>query len=250
MTQKRLHQHDTNARNRIFYDQLWSGAELTQPERFNTWPLISGLLGVSPQRLEIGPGLRPRLPIAGSYFIDISPPVIEQLTMQGGIAAASDSARLPFKDQSFELVCAFDLIEHADNDRQLLEEVGRVLKNDGTFILSVPLHAGLWTEFDAFVGHVRRYDPDELALLLAEYGLVLQASAVYGMQPASPQLAALGVWWLTHFRREALWCYNRLLLPLAMAFQKRLKFVDGLVCPANVDEVVLVCRKQTPCPAC
>lgn len=248
MTEKRLHQHDTTTRNRIFYDQLWSAAELTQPERFNTWPLISGLLGVSPQRLEIGPGLRPRLPISGSYFIDISPPVIEQLTMQGGIAAASDSARLPFKDQSFELVCAFDLIEHADNDRQLLGEVVRVLKDDGLFIFSVPLHARLWTEFDAFVGHVRRYDPDDLAALLAEHDLVLQRSAVYGMQPSSPRLINFGLWWLKHFRREALWWYNRLLLPLGIFFQKPLKFVDGLINGATVDEIILVCRKQAVSP--
>lgn len=240
--------HDTNARNRLFYDQLWSDTELSRPEGFNTWPLISGLLSVSPGRLEIGPGLRPRLPISGSYFVDISPPAVEKLTMHGGIAAAADSTSLPFKDQTFELVCAFDLLEHADNDRLVLTEVGRVLKDDGTFILSVPLHAGLWTEFDAFVGHVRRYDPDELATLLAEHDLVLQASAVYGMQPASPRLVAFGVWWLTHFRREALWCYNRLLLPLAMAFQKKLEFVDGLVCSVNVDEVILVCRKQVVAP--
>lgn len=241
---------DTNARNRLFYDELWSKSDLTQPERFNTWPLISGLLGVSPRRLEIGPGLRPRLPIAGSYFVDISPPVIEKLTRHGGIAASSDTVTLPFNDKSFELVCAFDLIEHADNDRQLLGEVGRVLKDNGVFIFSVPLHAGLWTAFDDFVGHVRRYDPDVLPTLLAEHDLVLQESAVYGMQPSSPRLVNFGLWWLKHFRSEALWLYSRLLLPLGIFFQKPLKFGDGLINAVNVDEIILVCRKQPISPVC
>ncbi len=67
---------DVVAVNREFYDALWSDAKLQPPERFNTWPLISGLLAASPARLEIGPGLRPRLPIAGTHFLDISSPVI------------------------------------------------------------------------------------------------------------------------------------------------------------------------------
>ncbi len=237
--------HDSTAINRHFYDALWSGTELTRPDCFNTWPLISGLLRLSPRRLELGPGLRPRLPLLGSYFIDLSPPVITQLTAHGAIAAAADCVGLPFKDNKFELVCAFDLLEHADDDRQILEEVSRVLKEDGVFIFSVPLHARLWTKFDDLVGHVRRYDPDDLTGMLAMYGLVLKKSAVYGMQPSSPSLVNFGLWWLENFRKEALWCYNRLLMPLGLFFQKKLEFVDGLISAADADEIVLVCRKQT-----
>lgn len=237
--------HDSTAVNRNFYDALWSGTELARPDRFNTWPLISGLLRLSPRRLELGPGLRPRLPLTGSYFIDISPQAIRKLSAHGGIAAEANCAGLPFKDNKFELVCAFDLLEHADDDRQILEEVSRVLKEEGVFIFSVPLHAGLWTKFDDLVGHVRRYDPDALTSLLAMYSLVLEKSAVYGMQPASPRLVNFGLWWLEHFRKEALWCYNRVLMPLGIFFQKRLTFVDGLISAADADEIVLVCRKQT-----
>ena len=57
---------------------------LERPDGFNTWPLVSGLLGVAPERLEIGPGLRPRLPIAGTHFLDISAPAIERLRARGG----------------------------------------------------------------------------------------------------------------------------------------------------------------------
>lgn len=236
--------HDGTAINRDFYNALWSGTELVSADRFNTWPLVSGLLARSPRRLELGPGLRPRLPVLGSYFIDISPPVIRQLAARGGIATEADSAGLPFKDGKFELVCAFDLLEHIDDDRKLLGEVSRVLKDGGVFIVSFPLHARLWTRFDEIAGHLRRYDPATVAALLAEHGLVLQKSAVYGMQPSSPRLVHFGLWWLENFRKEALWWYNRVLMPLGLLFQKRLEFVDGLVDAADVDEVVLVCRKQ------
>src|SRR6478752_4084519 len=47
-------QHDRNDRelletNRRFYDPLWEDARLVDPERFNTWPLVSSLLPVSPR---------------------------------------------------------------------------------------------------------------------------------------------------------------------------------------------------------
>ncbi len=51
---------------------------------------VSELLPSVPARLEIGPGLRPRLPIAGTHFLDISPPAIERLNAQGGFAVPGE----------------------------------------------------------------------------------------------------------------------------------------------------------------
>ncbi|MBI1921724.1 MAG: class I SAM-dependent methyltransferase [Geobacter sp.] len=239
-----LNTRDSNAINRDFYDALWSESRLERPDRFNTWPLISDILPLAPARLEIGPGLRPRLPIPGTSFIDISPPAIQQLTARGGIALSGEITDLPFGNGKFDLVCAFDVIEHVEEDRRVFGEVSRVLKEGGYFIFSVPLHAGLWTKFDEFAGHVRRYDPADLAALLAAHELKLERSAAYGMQPANPRLLDFGLWWLKNRRREAMWWYNKVLMPLGMFFQKRLEFVDGLVDSPGVDEIVLVCRKR------
>ena len=244
-TTMRVNMRDSTAANRNFYDVLWSETHLERPDRFNTWPLISDYLQAAPVRLEIGPGLRPRLPISGTHFVDISPPVIERLGTSGGIATLGDITELPFSDGTFELVAAFDVVEHAEDDRRIFGEVSRVLKEGGILIFSVPLHAGLWTEFDEFVGHVRRYDPADLLALLAVHDLVLERSAAYGMQPSNPRLLNFGLWWLKNRRREAMWWYNRVLLPLGMRFQKQLKFVAGLIDAPGIDEIVLVCRKQS-----
>src|ERR1700691_1028552 len=109
--------------NRQFYDALWWKANLQQPDRFNTWPLVSGLLPLAPARLELGPGLLPRLPIAGTHFIDISAPAIAQLNARGGIAVPGEIGVLPFGDRAFDLVCAFDVIEHVVDDRLVFGEV-------------------------------------------------------------------------------------------------------------------------------
>jgi SAM-dependent methyltransferase len=229
--------------NRRFYDALWRKARLERPDGFNTWPLVSELLPRAPARLEIGPGLRPRLPIAGTHFIDISAPVIERLNARGGIAVPGEIGALPFSDREFDLVCAFDVIEHAEDDRWVFGEVSRVLKDDGVLIFSVPLHADLWTEFDDLVGHARRYDPSDLLAIMAGNQLELEKSAAYGMQPANPRLVKYGMWWLEHRRTWAMFWYNWVGMPLAMLFQKRLHLVSGLIDTTGVDEIVVLCRR-------
>ena len=239
---------DIAAINRTFYDALWSKAHLARPERFNTWPLVSELLPSLPARLEIGPGLRPRLPIAGTHFIDISPPVIEQLKARGGLAVPGEIGGLPFDDQVFDLVCAFDVIEHVEDDRRAFGEMSRVLKDDGVLIFSVPVHADLWTEFDDWVGHVRRYDLSDLLAIMSANELALQKSAVFGMKPRNLRLVKYGMSWLKHRRKEAMLWYNWVGMPLALLFQKGLTLVSGLIDATGADEVILVCRRRARPP--
>jgi len=69
------------AANRRFYDSLWSASYVVPPQRFNTWPLLSGFAAAAPARLEIGPGLPPRLPIAGPHLVDVSRPALARLKL-------------------------------------------------------------------------------------------------------------------------------------------------------------------------
>ncbi len=204
--------------------------------------MISSLLPGAPERLEIGPGLRPRLPIAGTYFLDISPPVIERLNTRGGIAQAGEITALPFGDGSFDLVTAFDVVEHVEDDRRVFAELTRVLNKKGRLIFSVPLHPARWTTFDDYVGHARRYEPAALRELIARHGLVVEKSVVFGMQSNNPRLLHYAVQGLIRYHSAALRWYNWVFFPLGMLFQKRLKFTDGLMNLAGVDEVLLVCR--------
>lgn len=229
--------------NRDFYDSLWSASAVTLPQRFNTWPLLSALAALAPARLEIGPGLRPRLPIAGTNFVEISQPSLSPLRARGGLAMLGEITALPFPDCSFDLVCAFDIVEHIEDDRQAFRELRRVAKDDATVIFSVPLHPARWSAFDALVGHARRYDPDDLLAILGEHAFVLEQSAAFGMQPRSGWLLDFAVWGLTHRRVQAMRWYNGLFLPLGLFLQKRLAWVSGLIDVSNVDELLLVCRR-------
>ena len=229
--------------NRRFYDSLWSGARLVEPEQFNTWPLVRSLLSDYGRRLEVAPGLRPRLPIEGTQFVDISAPALMKLRERGAQVVLSQVSSLPFADGAFDLVCALDVIEHVDDDHLALSELSRVTQQAGTVVISAPLHPSRWTAFDDFVGHKRRYEPTDLMRKLAQNHLLVEHSALYGMQPRSTPLIGFGMWWLTHHREQALWWYNRLLMPLGLRFQKALRFAPGMIAPNAVDEVLLVCRR-------
>jgi len=231
------------AANRRFYDALWSASHMVPPQRFNTWPLLSSLAASARARLEIGPGLRPRLPIAGTYLVDVSRPALSPLQARGGLATLGEITALPFPDCSFDLVCAFDIVEHVEDDRQVFGELRRVTRDDATVIFSVPLHPARWSAFDVLVGHVRRYDPDELLAILGEHSLVLERSAAFGMEPRSRWLLDFAVWGLTHRRVQAMRWYNRLFLPLGLRLQKPLAWASGLTDVAKVDELLLVCRR-------
>jgi SAM-dependent methyltransferase len=230
--------------NRRFYDGLWSGTRLVEPYRFNTWPLVQSLLQSGGTRLEVAPGLRPRLPIAGTQFVDISAPALTRLHRLGGSVAFGDVTALPLASAGFDLVCAFDIIEHVEDEDAALSELARVARPGARLLLSTPLHPELWTAFDDMVGHKRRYEPARLAEKLTQHHLALEQSAVYGMAPRSSKLLDIGMWWLTHHRERALWWYNHAFMPLGLRFQKKLQLAAGMIPTEGVDEVLLVCRRD------
>jgi SAM-dependent methyltransferase len=230
--------------NRHFYDALWMGARLVEPERFNTWPLVQSLVLHSQRRLEVAPGLRPRLPIEGTCFVDLSAPAVMRLRRRGANTVHGSTSSLPFPDGTFDLVCALDIVEHVDDEKAAFHELSRVASPGAVFLLSVPLHPSQWTAFDDFVGHYRRYEPGRLLLILAEHGFSVRKSAVFGMQPKSSRLLELAMWGLTHRRERAMWWYNRVLMPLALRFQKKLAIVPGVIETDGVDAILLVCGKE------
>jgi|HubBroStandDraft_1064217.scaffolds.fasta_scaffold131611_2 SAM-dependent methyltransferase len=229
--------------NLAFYDPLWKQSRLASAETFNTWPLVHSLLREPQSRLEVGPGLRPRLPLEGTCFVDASLPAVTKLREHGAYAQFGVVSQLPFGDRAFDLVAAFDIVEHVDDDDAALSELARVAAPMSTLLLSAPLHPSRWTKFDEVVGHRRRYEPEHLVSKLARHGLSVTGTAVYGMQPRSAMLLDFGVWGLTHRRERAIWWYDRVLLRVGAMFQKKLELVPGMMDVSDVDEVLLECRK-------
>jgi len=233
---------DVQRVNQAFYDSLWSGVKLIDPARFNTWPLVQSLIEISPARLEVGPGMRPRLPIKDTCFVDISEPALQQLAALGGKTNTAPVSALPYGDNSFNLVCALDIVEHVEDDIAALNELTRVAKPGATLLLSTPLHPSYWTPFDDVVGHYRRYEPAQLKQLLEERQLTVEHSAGYGMKPKSSWLVNFGMHHLEKNPKRALWWYNHVFMPMGLRFQKPLQLQDGLVNTDEIGEVFMVCK--------
>ena len=78
---------------------------------------------------------------------------------------------LPFKDNHFDAVGLFDILEHFDDDIQVLAEAARVVKKDGLIFVTVPARRDLWSSFDDYSRHKRRYHPEDLKSLFDKAGL-------------------------------------------------------------------------------
>lgn len=96
----------------------------------------------------------------------------EFLLEKTGIKAINASlTELPFKDESFDIICAFDVIEHIENDTLAVYEIQRVLKKDGLFFLTVPAYQFLWSNHDVVNHHFRRYTLSSFRELVNGSGL-------------------------------------------------------------------------------
>ena len=97
----------------------------------------------------------------------------------GGVCGSA--LELPFGDEVFDVVAAFDVIEHCDPEAQALGEVYRVLTPGGRFLMSVPAYQWAWTQFDDHNHHFRRYTRRRAVQALSEVGFTVdRATYMFG----------------------------------------------------------------------
>ncbi|GAB2465302.1 class I SAM-dependent methyltransferase [Xylanimonas ulmi] len=97
-----------------------------------------------------------------------------EATLVHGPLASIDAA-------GFDLVCAFEVVEHIDDDAAALAEWVARLRPGGTLLISTPAWPSRFGAMDEAVGHFRRYAPDALAGMLADAGLADVGTRLYGM---------------------------------------------------------------------
>ena len=85
-----------------------------------------------------------------------------------------------FIQERFDLVIAFEVLEHYAQDLDCLQKWLDLLKPRGTLIFSVPAHMRQWTRNDELAGHARRYEKKELLEKLVASGLAVEQLWCYG----------------------------------------------------------------------
>ncbi|WP_293782464.1 class I SAM-dependent methyltransferase [uncultured Aeromicrobium sp.] len=103
----------------------------------------------------------------------------DQANVDGTIIHGPVSS-LPATDV-FDVVCAFEVLEHIEDDAAALAEWVSRLRPGGLILLSVPAWQSRFGPMDEAVGHFRRYEPTGLSALLADAGLHHVGTRLYGM---------------------------------------------------------------------
>ncbi|QEZ49023.1 class I SAM-dependent methyltransferase (plasmid) [Cupriavidus oxalaticus] len=103
-----------------------------------------------------------------------------------------DARAIPFA-QAFDVLGAFDVIEHVDDDAQVLAEMYRACRNDGGIVLTVPQHPSLWSHMDDAAKHKRRYTRQELVKKVEAAGFEIVDVTSF-MTLLLPAMAISRVW--------------------------------------------------------
>ncbi|MBG0813552.1 bifunctional 2-polyprenyl-6-hydroxyphenol methylase/3-demethylubiquinol 3-O-methyltransferase UbiG [Planomonospora sp. ID82291] len=105
---------------------------------------------------------------------DASEAAVEAARRRGLKAVHADARDLPMESGHFDVVTAFDVLEHIAEDHLAAEELARVLKPGGTALIAVPCDMSLWSAHDDAVGHVRRYAREDLVGVVEKAGLTVE----------------------------------------------------------------------------
>ena len=92
-----------------------------------------------------------------------------------------DLVKLPYRDRSFDLLTALDVLEHIEDDEAAISEISRILKKNAIIVITVPHRRKFYTNQDRLIGHYRRYEISEIISLFEKYRLKnIKIFGVYG----------------------------------------------------------------------
>lgn len=128
--------------------------------------------------LEIGCGVGGNVELlgrSGNYLgIDMHLPAIEYCSgkFPQFEFKCSRIEEIPKESYShdFDSIYILDVLEHIDNEVEILKSVRNYLTDNGKILVTVPAYQFLWSPHDDFVHHVRRYTKKSLRKVLEEAG--------------------------------------------------------------------------------
>lgn len=155
------------------------------------WDVVRRLLPERPSRvLEVGCGqgavavrLAARHDYTGVELDEASSGVARERMASAGLSGRivhGPAEELPDAEQ-FDMVCAFEVLEHIDDDGAALKSWVSRVRPGGTVLLSVPAWQSRFGPMDETVGHFRRYSPEQMEQVLRDAGLTDIRTRLYGM---------------------------------------------------------------------
>jgi SAM-dependent methyltransferase len=155
--------------------------------------------------------------------VDIDPLYVEIISRRFSHLENFDCFRMDLSDskdfvrlegKGLDTIICLNVLEHIENDEQVLRNFADSLVDGGHAIILVPQHAWLYTPIDEAVGHCRRYSGEELRQKMVKAGFEIVSQQNFN------KLGVLG--WIVngkimrrkHLSSHQMWCFNKL-LPIA-----------------------------------
>lgn len=147
--------------------------------------------------LEIGPGLGgfgARFAVDHDYVgaeVDAESAEIARERLAHGGRGRIVTGTAADAGEQFDVVCAFEVLEHVEDDAAALADWREQIRPGGWLVLSVPAWQHRWGAHDEHAGHFRRYERDGLTSLVSRAGFSGVKVLCYGF----PLLSGLHPLW-------------------------------------------------------
>ncbi|MBQ3626728.1 MAG: class I SAM-dependent methyltransferase [Synergistaceae bacterium] len=133
--------------------------------------------GAALKILEIGSGTGANLPVLSKYghVTAVEYDDYARSFIKADANVSVKSGYLPdgldeIKNNKFDLICLFDVLEHIEDDNASLEAINNYLKPHGKFFMTVPAYQFMYSKHDKLLGHYRRDTLMQVKNLCAAHG--------------------------------------------------------------------------------
>lgn len=157
--------------------------------------------------LDVGCGTGANLEMLANFGesegVDVSDDALEFCRLKNLKATKGLAEKLPFADESFDVVTALDVVEHLDDDIAGLKEMHRVLKTGGKTLIFVPAFMWLWGVQDDISNHRIRYTKAQIVERLEKAGFEIERATYANWTFFAPILAGRTIMKITGIKPES-----------------------------------------------
>ncbi len=205
---KEMEQHTYAIMNRVEDNHWWFVGRRAILEEFLNQIVNNPKSEIqNPKFLDVGCGTGANLEMLANFGdaegVDVSDDALEFCKAKGLKAHKGLAEKLPFEDESFDVVTALDVVEHLDDDVAGLKEMHRVLKRGGKTLIFVPAFMWLWGVQDDISNHRIRYTKKQIVERLEKAGFEIERATFANWTFFAPILAGRTLMKITGIKPES-----------------------------------------------
>lgn len=218
--------------------------DLAGMEEYPNWIVDQLRIERSARCLEVGAGhgsITQRLAERGpTVAMEPYPPALQRLRDTGertGSFVAVGTLQEAMAHGPFDAIVLVNVLEHVDDHIGLLRELADMLPAGGQLSILVPAHPQLFSQFDALIGHRRRYRRSTLAAVVDEAGFDIDSLHYANQLGAIAWFIAARLLKRQRVGGSTAWVYDKVMIRLS-------RWVDSVITPRFGQSLICVATKR------